>query len=108
MYALEKQSLDGDADRADDDWHDDKRRPVTDAEILQQHERDECAHHVLRAVRKVDDVEHAENHGKSEAQQRVKRAVDQAEQELPEQCLGWNAEDFEHRSTKILKFNRTG
>src|SRR4029077_2314934 len=41
-------------------------------------------------------VEHAENDGEPEAEQRVERAVDQAEQELPEQCLRRYAEDLEH------------
>ena len=47
-------------------------------------------------MREIDDVEHAEDDGKPEAQQRVERAVDQPEQELPEQRLRRNAEDFEH------------
>ena len=63
--------------------------PITDAEILQQEIGDECAHHVLRAVGEIDDVEHAEDDGKAEAQQRVERAVDQTEQQLAEQRLRW-------------------
>ena len=73
-----------------------QRPPVAEPEILQQEERDEGAHHVLGAVREVDDVEHAEDHGEPEAEQRVERAVDQPEQQLPEQRLRGDAEDFEH------------
>lgn len=42
--------------------------------------RTECAHHVLRAVRKVDDVEHAKYAGDAKTHHRTKRAVDEAEQ----------------------------
>ena len=62
-----------------------KRRPVADAGILQQQIGGEGAHHVLGAVREIDDVEHAEDDGEPEAQQRVERAVDQPDQQLPEQ-----------------------
>ena len=95
---LKKQPLDENAGAADQDRHDDQRRPVIDAQILQQHISDERAHHVLRAVGEIDDVEHAEDDGKPEAQQRVERAVDQAEQQLTEQRLRGNAENLEHGS----------
>ena len=64
--------------------------------MLQQQIGRERAHHVLGAVREVDDVEHAEDDGEAEAQQRVERAVDQPDQQLAEQRLRGNAEDFEH------------
>ena len=41
----------------------------------------------------IDDVEHAEDDRQPEAQQRVERAVDQPEQQLPEQRLRRDAED---------------
>ncbi len=53
--------------------------------VLQQDVGRERAHHVLGAVREVDDVEHAEDDGKAETQQRVERAVDQSDQKLTEQ-----------------------
>src|SRR5262249_22160903 len=40
------------------------------------------AHHIERAMREIDDVEHAEDDGKPEAEQRVERAVDQSHQKL--------------------------
>src|SRR5947209_7946348 len=64
--------------------------------MCEQKVRRESAQHVLGAMREVDDVEHAEDHGEAEAEQRVERAVDQPEQQLPEQCLRGNAEDFKH------------
>ena len=60
---------------------------------MQQQEGREGAHHVLGAVREIDDVEHAEDDGEAEAQQRIERAVDQPDQQLPEQRLRGNAED---------------
>ena len=93
---LQEQPLDDHADGADQDRHDNERDPVIQADILQQEERREGAQHVLGAVREVDDVEHAEDDGEAKAQQRVERAVDQPEQQLPEQRLRRNAEDFEH------------
>jgi hypothetical protein len=53
----------------------------------------------LGAVRKVDDMEQAENNGEPETEQRVERAIDQSDQELAEQSLGGDAEDFEHAVT---------
>ena len=44
----------------------------------------------------VDDVQHAEDHGETEREQRVKRAVDQPDQELPEEGLRGNAEELAH------------
>ena len=76
---LEQQSFDEHAGRADHNRCHHERFPVADTEMLQQQIGGECAHHVLRAVGEIDDVEHAEDDGKSEAQERVERAVDQAE-----------------------------
>ena len=68
---LEKQSLDHDAGCADDNRGDDQRFPVADADVLKQQIGGKRAHHILRAVGEVDDVEHAEDHGKPKTQQRV-------------------------------------
>jgi hypothetical protein len=38
------------------------------------------AHHEQRAMREVDDVEHAEDHSEAKRQHRVECAVDQPEQ----------------------------
>ncbi len=93
---FEKKPLDHDAGRTDQNRRDHQRRPVIQPDILQQQIGRKGAHHVLGAVGEIDDVEHAENDGKAEAQQRIERAVDQAEQQLPEQRLRGNAENLEH------------
>src|SRR6185436_12274375 len=59
-------------------------------------EGDEGAHHVLGAVREIDDVEQTEDHGEPEREQRIERPVDQADQQLPEQRLRRDAEDLGH------------
>src|SRR5258705_11328221 len=60
----------------------------------------ECAHHVLRAVREVDDVEQAENHCQAETQHGVERAVDEPDQELAIQGLRRDAEKFKHQNLR--------
>ena len=98
---LQKQSLDDDAGDADQNRRDDQRRPIAKARILQEQIGRKGAHHVLGAVAEVDDVEHAEDNGQPQAEQRIERAVDQADQQLPEQRLRRDAEDFEHGSREI-------
>src|SRR5215469_7621582 len=93
---LQKKPLDQNAGGTNQKRRDHQRRPVIDAEILQQQISREGAHHILSAVSEIDDVEHPENDGEPEAEQRIERAVDQAEQELPEQRLRRYAEDLEH------------
>ena len=93
---LQKEALDQDAGKADDDRRNDQGRPIAEPGIVQQQISRERAQHVLRAVREIDDVEHAEDHGEPEAQQRIERAVDQPDQELAEQRGRGNAEDLEH------------
>ncbi len=87
-----------DAERADDERRQNQRRPIAEAEFVEQETGAERAHHVQRAVREIDDVEHAEDHREAETEQRVERAVDQAEQQLLEQLLRRNAEDGHHAS----------
>jgi hypothetical protein len=70
------------AENADHDRCYDQRRPISDAGHVQQEIGTERAHHIERAVREIDDVQHPEDHGKPEAEQRVERAVDQSHQEL--------------------------
>jgi hypothetical protein len=79
LQTFQEQPLDNDAGRADQNRHDDERCPIIESEILQQHIGDERAHHILRAVGEIDDIEHAENDGKPKTEQRIERAVDQAE-----------------------------
>ena len=99
---LQAKPLDDDAGCADDQRRDDQGGPVADAGILQQQVSGEGAHHVLGAMREIDDVEHAEDDGEAEAQQRIERAVDQSDQQLPEQCLRRDAEKFEHANRSPL------
>ena len=93
---LQEQPLDDDPGDSDDERRDHERPPVAEPGILQQEERREGAQHVLGAVGEVDDVEHAEDDGEPEAEQRVERAVDEPDQQLPEQGLRADAEPFEH------------
>ena len=72
--------------------------------MVQQEPGAEGAHHVLGAVREVDDVEQAEDDREAEAQHRVERAVDQPEQELAEQGLGGMPSSSSMRS--ILRVGR--
>ena len=84
-----------DADRADDERRE-QRAPTSSRcpSLFSRNHAHEGAHHVLGAVREVDDVEQAEDHREAERQQRVERAVDQPDQQLAEQRLGRDAEDL--------------
>src|SRR3546814_279415 len=93
-----KQALQHDAGRADDDWREQQGPPIADAEIGQQHPGRERAQHVLRAMSEIDDVEQAENDRKPQAENRIERAVYQAEQKLAEQRLGRNKD---RKSTRV-------
>jgi hypothetical protein len=73
------------ADYTDDQRSEDQRREVTDPRILQKHPGGEGAHHEQRAMREVDDVQHAEDDREPHRQHGVEGAVDQAEQKLAEQ-----------------------
>jgi hypothetical protein len=63
---------------------------------VEQHPRHEGAHHVLGAVGEVDDVEEPEDHREAEAQRGVEGAVDEPEQELPEEGRRGDAQDLRH------------
>ena len=70
--------------------------------IGEQHPGTEGAHHVLRAVREVDDVHQAKDDGEAERQQRIERAVDQAQQQLAEQRLRRYADQLEHGAAVLF------
>src|SRR5262249_39930136 len=90
---LGHRALDHHTEEPDHDGRDQQRRPVTQAGPLQREVRDERAHHVLRAVSEVDDVQQAEDDRQAQAQHGVEGAVDQPDEELTEQRLRWDAED---------------
>ena len=77
--ALQQQPLEDHAEQADDQRRQHQRRPERHVEHAQQQPGGEGAHHELRAVREVDDVQHAEDHGEAQAQHGVEGAVDQPE-----------------------------
>jgi hypothetical protein len=93
IEALERRALEHDAGESHGDRCDEERPPVSEPQPLQDEVRRERAHHVLGTVREVDDVEQPEDDRESEAQHRVERAVDQPDQQLPEQRLRRNPED---------------
>src|SRR3954452_4424123 len=93
---LQKQPLDDDSRQPDEQGSEDERPPIAQPAVLQQKVRGEGAQHVLGAVAEVDDVEHAEDHGQPQAEQRIERAVDQPDEQLSEQGLRTDAEQFEH------------
>src|SRR3974377_1472971 len=95
VQPLQEEALDDDAADADHQRRNDERRPVANAGVLQDQIGAEGAQHVLGAVAKIDDVEHAEDHGEPEAQQRIERAVDQSDEELAKKRGRRGAEDFE-------------
>src|SRR5215216_1853225 len=90
-------ALEDHADDADDYRHEDEGPPVAETKPVEQHPGDEGAHHVLGAVGEVDDVEEPEDDCEPETQDGVERAVDQPEQQLPEQGLRGDSEKLEHR-----------
>jgi hypothetical protein len=74
---------------------------IANTEIGHQHPGDKGAHHVLRAMGEIDDVEQPEDDCESEAQERIERAVDQPKQHLAEQCLWRDAKKLEHWSSSV-------
>ena len=78
--AFQQQLLEHDADQADNQRRQHQRSPERHIEVAEQQPCGEGAHHVLRAVREVDDVQHAEDHGEAETEHGVEGTVDQAEQ----------------------------
>ena len=105
---LQEEPLDDDSGHPHDEGRDDDRPPITQPGILQQEERGEGAQHVLGAMGEIDDVEHAEDDGEPEAEQRIERAVDEPDQQLPEQGLGADAEQFEHGRSPSCGEERNG
>src|SRR5262245_21499723 len=93
---LQKQPLDNDPGYAHDDGRNDDGPPIAQSGIEQEKVGGEGSQHVLSAVGEVDDVEHAENDGEPQTEQRIEGAVDEADQQLAEQSLRADAEQFEH------------
>ncbi len=85
--AADQQAVDDDAGEADEDGGEQQRLPIADAKIVQQHPGDEGAHHILRAMGEIDDVEHPEDERQAEAQHGVEGAVDDAKQKLAKERL---------------------
>src|SRR6185437_1102800 len=101
VHPAQEGALEENAERADDDRRDDQRRPIADAEPVEQEPGAERAHHVLRAMGEVDDVEKPEDDRQAEAQHGVERAVDEPEQKLAEQRLRRNSEQLEHHASPM-------
>jgi len=94
VQARQHRALDQHAGGPHQQRRDHERPPVAQPQPVQQQIGAERSHHVLRAVREVDDVQQAEDHRQPERQQGVERAVDQPDQQLPEQGLRGDAEDL--------------
>src|SRR4029453_8269470 len=88
---------------SDRDGSKDQRRPISDARHVQEKIGAESAHHVERAMREIDDVEHPEDHGEPETQERVERAVDQSHQKLCVESLHRSV--FRTQSWRTLEEN---
>src|SRR5262249_5674380 len=93
---LQKQPLDNDPGYAHDDGRNDDGAPIAQSGIEQQQVGGAGSQHVLTAVGEVDDDEHAEDDDEPQAEKRVERAVDESDQQLAEQGLRADAEQFEH------------
>src|SRR4051812_46809796 len=93
---LEHGALEDNTNRPDGQRHEHERGPVIDAEISEPHPGEERAHHVLRAVREIDDVEQPEDNRQTEREDGVERTVDEPDQQLREQTLNGYSENFGH------------
>jgi hypothetical protein len=87
VQVAQHQSLDEHAEHADHHRRCREGNPVVHAQVVESEQGQKGAEHVERAVREVDDVEQAENDRQAQAQHGIERAVDQPEQQLPEQFL---------------------
>ena len=99
---LQKKPLDDDPGYPHDKRRKEDRPPIAQTSVLEEKVRGEGAQHVLGAMSEVDDVEHAEDDGEPKAEQRIERAVDEPDEQLPEQGLRADAEQFEHRFPFVL------
>ncbi|CPK48638.1 Uncharacterised protein [Bordetella pertussis] len=88
----QQQFFDQDAEQADHQRGEDQHDPVIEPQIGQAHPGHEGAQHVQGAVGEVDDVQQTENHGQPQREHGIERAVDQPQQQLPQQCLNGYAE----------------
>ena len=101
MLARQHGALNDDAGCAHQQRREQQRYPVVQPQILKAEVGHKSTQHVLGAVGEVDDVQQAENHGQAQREQGIKGAIDQADQQLPEQGLGGNAKNF-HRDVRVL------
>jgi hypothetical protein len=96
LQRLQHQPLHDEAKERDHHRGDQQRAPIRDAEMIKENPGGECAEHVLGAVGEVHHVHQAEDDRQSHAEHGVERAVDQADQELPEQELGGDVRHPRH------------
>jgi len=96
IKARQHGALDDGREHRDDQRRQDQRRPEAEAGVEQDQIGGEGAEHVLGAMGEVDHPQQSENDRKPETQEGVERAVDEADQELAEQCREGNAEDHGH------------
>lgn len=89
-------AFDNGADEADEKGRENERRPIADAQIGEQQPGHEGAEHILRTVGEVDDAQEPEDDGEAEAQERIEGAVDEPDQQLPEEGLEGNSENHRH------------
>ncbi len=94
-------ALEEDAKRSDQQRRKQQRPPVVDAEVRHPDPGQERAHHVLGAVGEVDDVEKAEDNRQPEAEDGVERAIEQADEQLPEQALHRHTEHPGHGNAPL-------
>src|SRR5690606_25921943 len=92
----QQQPLDQHAAGPDDDRGQDEGPPIVYAGILQRHVGRKGSHHVLGAVSEIDDVQEAEDHSQAQAKHGVEGAVDKPEEQLSEQDLRGDADQFKH------------
>jgi hypothetical protein len=97
VQVAQQQALDDHAEGADQQRRQHQHHPVVQPEVGQPQVGEHRAHHVQRAMGEVDDVEQAEDHRQPEREDRVEAAVDQPEQQLPQEGLQRNTEDLRHR-----------
>jgi hypothetical protein len=71
-------------------------RPIIDAKIIQTHPSDEGAQHILRAMRKIHDIQQTKDYSEPKAEGRIEGTVDETKQDLGKQCLRMSAEEIEH------------
>src|SRR5690606_19635555 len=92
----QRYALDNCATKPNDKRGEDQRWPIADAEPAQQEIASKGTQHILRAMGKVDDAQKSEDNGKAKAQHGIERAIDEADQQLSEQCLQRYSKNHSH------------